>query len=320
MVEHVAIIGAGMAGLSAARVLRGAGVRCTLLDKSRGLGGRMATRRAGDLQFDHGAQYFTAKGERFRQLVAEWRAAGCAAEWFEGAFVGTPGMTAPARALAQGCEIVTGCEVKALRRDGAGWTILTADGPADAPGNSLFSAVIMALPAPQIEPLAASAGLAFESLRDVRYAPCWALMLAFERRMDIAWTRLRRDGDDVAWIARDATKPARAADARETFVIHASAAWSRRNLECAPAQAAEMLLALFREATGVREAPAFAAAHRWRFALVEATAKTPFLWDEAARVGACGDWGVGPRVEAAFESGEGIARAFLAATETQHAR
>lgn len=318
MVEHVAIMGAGMAGLSAARVLRGAGVRCTLFDKSRGLGGRMATRRAGDLQFDHGAQYFTAKGERFRQLVAEWRAAGCAAEWFEGAFVGAPGMTAPARALAQGCEIVNGCEVKGLRRDSAGWTVLAADGPADVPGNGLFSAVILAMPAPQIEPLAASAGVGFQSLRDVRYAPCWALMLAFERRMDIGWTHLRREGEDVAWIARDATKPVRTG-AQETFVIHASADWSRSNLECAPAEAAEMLLALFREATGVSEAPAFAAAHRWRFALVEATAPAPFLWDDNMRIGACGDWCLGPRVEAAFDSGEAIARAFLADRGTQHA-
>ncbi len=87
MSVSVAVIGAGMAGLAAARILSEAGVRCTLFDKSRGVGGRMSTRRAGDLQFDHGAQYFSAKGNRFQSLWA-LGATGVAAEWFPGAFVG----------------------------------------------------------------------------------------------------------------------------------------------------------------------------------------------------------------------------------------
>ena len=66
MTTHIAIVGAGIAGLAAARRLRAAGLTCTLFDKSPGLGGRMATRREGYLRFDHGAQYFTARGPRFR--------------------------------------------------------------------------------------------------------------------------------------------------------------------------------------------------------------------------------------------------------------
>ena len=69
MNEHWAVIGAGMGGLAAARRLGAAGRSVTLFDKSRGLGGRMATRRAGGFRFDHGAQYFATRGERFRELV-----------------------------------------------------------------------------------------------------------------------------------------------------------------------------------------------------------------------------------------------------------
>ena len=319
MVQHVAIVGAGMAGLAAARVLRGANVRCTLFDKSRGLGGRMATRRVGDLQFDHGAQYFTAKGERFCALVEDWRASGSAAEWFDGAYVGAPTMTAPARALAQGCDVVAGCEVKALRRTDAGWTIVAADGAPDAPGNGGFDAVLLALPAPQIAPILAAAGLSFRELDNVVYAPCWALMLAFDGRIDLAWPWLREDDADIAWIARNAAKPARGG-AMETFVAHASAAWSRRNLEHTPERAIAELLPLFATATGVTREPAYAAAHRWRFALVETPAGAPCLWNESAGVGACGDWCIGPRVEAAFESGEAMAQAFLASSGGAHGR
>jgi phytoene dehydrogenase-like protein len=100
-----------MAGLAAAQFLTRSGFYIRLFEKNRGLGGRMATRRVNDLQFDHGAQYFTATSARFRSIVAQWREAGHAAEWFDGAFVGTPGMTAPARALAEGLPVIFGSTV-----------------------------------------------------------------------------------------------------------------------------------------------------------------------------------------------------------------
>jgi predicted NAD/FAD-dependent oxidoreductase len=317
MQVHVAIIGAGIAGLAAARVLTQAGVACTLFDKSRGVGGRMSTRRVDDLQFDHGAQYFSAKGERFASLARAWTDAGVVSEWFEGAFVGTPGMTAPARALAAGLEIVTACEVRALRRTREGWTLFTAQGAVEHPANGTFSAVLLALPAPQIEPILASAALGFEALSSVRYAPCWALMLACETRIDLPWTHLRAEGADVPWIARNATKPARGG-ARETFVVHAGADWSRRFLEKTPEEAAALLLPAFRSMTGVNGEPVYVAAHRWRFALVEANAGAPFLWNDDARIGACGDWCIGARVESAFDSGEAMGRACLAETGARH--
>ena len=312
MTRQVAIIGAGVAGLSAARLLRDAGVACTLFDKSRGLGGRMATRRAGELQFDHGAQYFTAKGARFASVVAGWRQAGCAAEWFDGAFVGAPGMTGPARVLADGLDVIAGREVKGLRAGDAGWSVLDARGAVDCSGNGSFDAVMFALPAPQIAPILASAGLSFRELANVLYSPCWAAMIAYGARMDLPWTHLRDAHADLPWVARDATKPMREGS-RETFVLHAGADWSARHLELSPDEALARLLPLFRALTGIEGEPIYATAHRWRYALVQETAGAPCLWNAAARVGACGDWCLGPRVESAFDSGEAMARAYLEA-------
>ena len=92
--KQIAVIGAGIAGLAAAQRLKKPELGITLFEKSRGLGGRMATRRVEDLQFDHGAQYFTAKGPRFSAMVMQWGEDGHADEWFDGAFVGSPGMAA----------------------------------------------------------------------------------------------------------------------------------------------------------------------------------------------------------------------------------
>jgi len=57
--QHIAVVGAGMAGITCARTLQQAGHQVTVFEKSRGLGGRMATRDSAFGSFDHGAQYFT---------------------------------------------------------------------------------------------------------------------------------------------------------------------------------------------------------------------------------------------------------------------
>lgn len=318
MTRHIAIIGAGMAGLAAARRLCAAGHAVTLFDKSRGLGGRMATRRAGALQFDHGAQYFSAKGEGFRSQLESWLASGQAAQWQPGHFVGTPGMTAPARAMAEGLSVVTGSQVASLSRGPTGWSVMTADGLVETPGNGSFDAVVLAVPAPQAQPLAASCGVSFPELADVRYAPCWALMLAFPAETALRFEALRPQSETIAWIARNSGKPGRLSDA-QTVVVHASPAWSRANLERTADEVAATLTASFRQLTGVQEAASYSAAHRWRYAMVEQAAGQPFLWDAQAGLGACGDWCIGPRVEAAFDSGDALGAAISAQRALAHA-
>lgn len=310
MQKAIAIIGSGMAGLAAAQRMRQRGAAVTMFEKSRGLGGRMATRRMNGFQFDHGAQYFTAKGPRFQKAVASWEASGDVALWFGRSYVGTPGMTAPARAMAEGAHVVMECQVSAMRRYVDGWSILDANGLVNTPGNGGFSAVVLAVPAPQAIPLARSAGIVFPGLEQASYAPCCALMLAFAKPLNLPADRIKPDESAIGWIARNASKPGRS-QALETIVAHATPQWSREHLEESPDEIAHELLAQFQAVTGQTATPIFAAAHRWRYALVEEPAGTPFLWDAASRLGACGDWCLGPRVEAAFDSGEALADAIL---------
>ena len=308
--RSVAIVGAGLAGLAAMRRLSAAGVACTLFDKSRGLGGRMATRRVGELQFDHGAQYVRAEGPGLRALLEDACAAGHALPWFEDSYVGLPGMSGLARGLLDGAPFVPSTLVTRLARSAAGWRLHDAGGAIAAPGNGAFDAVVLALPAPQARPILETAGVAFAELGRASYAPCWALMLSFGERI-AAPDRLKPDDGTLAWIARDSSKPGRLFD-KESFVVHAGADWSRRHLEDDAGAVAQSLLKHFHMATGTRAAPLFATAHRWRYALVEQAADVPCLWDADAGVGACGDWCLGARLEAAFDSGEAMAAAVLA--------
>ncbi len=216
-------------------------------------------------------------------------------------------MSGPARAMAEGLEVAGGVQASGLRRDADGWRVLDAEGARDG----AFAAVLLAVPAPQAVPLAASAGVAFPALEAVRYAPCWALMLTFDGPSGLTEDHRRFESGAISWIARNGSKPGRDA-APETLVAHASPDWSRAHLEMTKEDAAVALLAEL-PASGVTGIPVQAVAHRWRYAMVERAAEAPYLWDAAAGIGACGDWCLGPRVEAAFDSGDGLGAAVAAA-------
>jgi renalase len=318
--RSVAIIGAGMAGAAAGRRLHEAGLDVLLVDKGRGVGGRMATRRAEDLRFDHGAQYVTARAPRFAATVEAWVAAGDAAPWgaAPGWFVGTPAMTAPVRALTAGVAALVGCTVARIGRAETGWTLTDAAGTAVA-GGQAFDTLLVTAPTPQAAALLATAGIVIPALGGVRYAPCWALMIAHDGPPPLTEPARRIADPDapIAWVARDGTKPGRGGGSSGfgTLVVHASPAWSRSHLERAPAEVADLLRAELARMLG-RAMPEggirYAAAHRWRYALVEEAVGEPCLWMADERLGVAGDGCLGGRVEAAYLSGFALAERVLA--------
>ncbi len=305
----IAIVGAGMAGLSAAEVLRGRGEHVRLFDKGRGAGGRMATRRTSlfgtDITFDHGAQYFTARSDGFRAAVSSWLDAGVAAPWNEDSapasaphrYVGAPGMNSILKAMAAPLDVSWGAEVKSLVGGPSDWRLRFADGSA----SGSFKKVIVAVPAEQAAVLLADAVPELAaSARKVRSEPCWSAMLAYEQPTGIVSLSFEPEDGPLSWTARNSSKFGRT-DA-ETWVLHARPDWSRKYLEAKPEAVAAHLVESFREQTGAG-APEFFEAHRWRYARVAEPLGVPFQLDAAAGIGTCGDWHLGARVEAAWTSG-----------------
>ena len=307
----ILIIGGGMAGLSAATALAGAGAGVTVLDKGRGPGGRMAARRveiAGEqVSFDHGAQYFTARDEAFREAVAGWQAAGVAARWPAAgadAWVGTPGMNAPIRAMAEGLDVRWNVRAERLCRDGALWRVEA--------GEAVFRAatVLVAVPAEQAAVLLADAAPDFAAhAATVASAPCWAVMAAFAEPLPLADT-FRQDAGPVSWAARNSAKPGRSG--AEAWVIHASPARSRELIDLTKDEVARRLLGDFFETTGAPPAaPIHLDAHRWLYAQPEARKGEGSLFDAGLQLGLAGDWLHSPRVEGAWLSGRTLAEAVL---------
>ena len=345
--KHFAIIGAGMAGVTAARTLVQAGHRVSVFEKSPRVGGRMATRETPWGSFDHGAQYFTVRDPSFAlaldtvpgtaQHVRTWsanavrvldplgRVVAAALPVREYHHVGTPGMSAlvahwAGPLQADGC-LHLGAHVERLQRDRLKprcWE-LHVQGEQTAVVSG-FDGVLLALPHVQALQLLRQSGTAVtrcglqEALQDVEVAPCWTLMLAFPQasqpnlaHLGPQWNAARSTHHRVAWLARESSKPGRARI--ERWTVQASAEWSLEHLEDDPARVSAKLLKAFAELTGIRAQPAHAEAHRWRYAKTLKPLGRPFLYSDTHALGTCGDWHLGHRVEDAFVSGLSLALA-----------
>lgn len=323
--RHVAVIGAGISGLACARILRDRGYQITVFDKSRGVGGRMSTRRAGNsLQFDHGAQYFTVRDPRFNDHVRSWLRDGVVARWpgrivtlEAGAvkeekadterFVATPRMSAICKSLAIGINLRLETEVAPPRRIGNQWQL--AGGGEDL---GRFDTVIVSAPPAQASRLLVAAPELAGQAESTEMQGCWALMLALSQPSELEFSGAFVHGSPISWIARDSDKPGRASMA-ETWVVHASGDWTAQHLELASEQVAPLLIDAFWQATGLPpQSLQFSSVHRWRYALPPKPLDVSYLFDNQLQIGACGDWCGGPRVEGAFLSGVAIAERILA--------
>lgn len=327
----MAIVGAGVAGLACARTLHGGGLAVTLIDRGRAPGGRLATRRSGAHAFDHGVQYFTARDERFARVVRSWADGGIVARWDarlaerraggalhalsdEARWVGVPEMSAVARHLAAGLTLLAGTVVAAIERRPDGWRLRCDGAPAGTRASSRasshgfgpFDVVLVTAPAPHAAALLAPApDLAARAAAAV-LAPCLAAMVAFAEPLDPGFDGATIAGSPLAWAACDSSKPCRPPGAR--WVLHGAPAWSAEHVDDPPEAVATALLGAFADVAGhALPGVVHREAHRWRHALVTRPLGEDCLYDASARLGACGDWCLGGRVEAAFLSGIALA-------------
>jgi predicted NAD/FAD-dependent oxidoreductase len=308
---RIAVVGTGIAGLTAARRLAKAGAEVTVFEKSKGVGGRLATRRADAGGIDHGAQYVTAREPAFRAFAARAKAEGSLAAWSPRGkdsddewLVGMPKMSAFVAALVDAFTVVTERRVATIRDDGSLFTLAFEEGPDAGP----FERVVVAVPGPQAVPLLEPFGGPFDRIADVRFGPCWTLMVGFADPIDPGFD-VRRDVGALAWVASSASKPGRTG---HYWVAQANPAWSRDHLEDAHETVRPLLLDMFDEAIGPHPEPERVSVHRWRYALVEQAVGETFLLSADGRIGACGDWMIAPRVECAWASGGGLADALVA--------
>jgi renalase len=314
----IAVIGAGLAGLTCGKQLQERGQRVIVLDKSRGVGGRVATRRLHDTKADHGLPYWENQGELSQGILQTLQQQGVVKLWLEQveelnageltsapqkAYIAEDGMNAIAKYLAQDLTLLKQHRVTQIQGDSTWQLSHTAS-------DETLSAdiVILAIPAPQAYDLLHPLPLSLDwlsQLKSVTYNPCLTLMAGYTSSFNLPWRALRVQHSDLAWIALDSSK--RPLDAPPVFVYHSTPEFAQQYLEATELDpAGKYLLAVAEDLLGVGFAsPNWFQVHRWRYATPREPLSASFLATQTPLpLICCGDWCGGTGIESALQSGE----------------
>lgn len=334
--QKVLIVGAGMAGASAAVALVEAGFSVTLLEKSAGSGGRLSSRQVGPenrLQFDAGAQYFTESDARFvaflqpfkaNEVVQRWqpRLASIdqqgvvlkAAENSPTRWVSAPHQHRLVQAMLAGHDLRSHCQVARIARQTDGWRAFDATGALLASGDQL----LLCLPAPQASALLGEHPDALAFTAQVPMQPCWAVLLSFAQALSLPWDAAFVNHGPLRWVARDSSKPGR--DSRlDNWVLHATPEWSATHFGRSADDVVTLLQLEFQRLIGGELAPVYRMAKRWRYALGGRENAASHYYCPKSGLGVAGDWCLGGRVEGAFVSGLALAGQFIGANKARFA-
>jgi len=336
----VVVIGAGIAGLRAAAVLVAGGRDVVILEKSRGVGGRMATRRVGAAVCDHGAQFFTVRGAEFAAVVGAAAEAAVVTRWCDGfpqatagtvatgdghpRYRGTRGMTDLPKHLAGllaggpgRCTIRTGVRAAAVSAVARGVVVSLEDGArVEADG------AVVTMPVPQALDLLAAGGMskagpwtaAWDELARVTYDPCFALAAVLDAPSLVpepGGLQFPSASGPLAWLADNQRKGISPVPA---LTVHASGRFSRERFDAPPDAVADELVAAVRPWLPQERAAAVVerSLQRWKFALPTTLLDVPLVAvSESPPIVCCGDAFAGPRVEGAAVSGAAAARWML---------
>lgn len=337
----IGIIGAGISGLAAGRILAKAGHEVTIFEKSNGYGGRVATRYAGNhlkSKIDHGLPMFTATSPEFRDFTNELLENNLIQQWgrsismFDGhetysknpnpsdeiIYTSVDGMNRIGHYLSRWVDIKKNSKVGGLTHFGENrnnrkpWII-------NFTSSSTFSAdaVIIALPAPQAYGILAMTIDQIETLKivreidEVQYRPAYSLMIGYGKKSAPLWEGMICKSPVLEFISNEASKRK---NQETSFVLHGSESFSRTHLKSDKELITKLMLAEFAEAEGGWvTSPDWHQLHLWRYSRPKKVLDRPYfdIETDESPLALIGDYFEGDTIDAAYRSGVRLAKNWL---------
>lgn len=312
----VAVIGAGLAGLTAARQLLLAGKEVTIFDKSKGTGGRLSSRSHGSGWVDHGAPYLTTTSEDFERFLHSSPAGAKAQQWQpsisgtlmadeQSNFIGVPRNSALTRALTEGLRFQPSTRIARLEKSPSGWQLYN-DGETLMGG---YSQLVLAVPSPQALALLRPLPDISDKLEAVKMEPCWVAAIQSAQEVKGLADVTTLEHPVVRRITRNSAKPGR--DNKNLYLLQATKGWSLEHLEETAEDVGTELLRHFTGLTSEHTKAELLFVHRWRYAFTEQPLGESYLWSPELQLGVCGDWCLGRTAEHAWQSGSALAARIL---------
>ncbi len=316
----IAIVGAGISGLTLASLLEKYS-EVSVFEKSRGVGGRMATRYTDDYEFDHGAQYFVAKTTKFKNflvpfletgVVNVWRAKFAEIEndkvlnyrqWNNEPthFIPTPKMNGLCKTLAKSINVFLNHQVINIEKKDSKWHLDFANQKSHGP----FDWIILSAPAEQTAGLAPSYTSFKSELANIKMLPCFSLMLGYSNQLMLPWDVAVIKDNLLSWIANNSSKPLRTK--KNSLLVLSSNLWAQENFNEADDIIKGKMLDKVVQIIGNNVfPPKHIQLHRWRYANCTRREGQKYFIDPNNQLAACGDWCIKGRIEAAFSSANGL--------------
>ncbi len=321
----IAIIGAGISGLALANTIKNS-ADIELFEKSRGFGGRVATRRADDFNFDHGAQFFKVKTLEFQNyiqpmvdqnIIELWKARFI--EIIDGKitnkrtwgndpanYVGNPSMNSIGKYMAEGLNVQLSKKVEKLSKVDK-WILYDENN--EALGE--YDWVISSIPPLQAQQMIPDLKIIFPNIKEYEMLACFSLMLGYEQPIELDFDAALVKGFDISWISVNSSKPSR--DNNYTLLVHSTNKWAQENIDKDRDWVKDYLCDELKKIIPIKtEKAEYIGLQGWRYANIMKQKKGfEYFLNHENQIGLCGDWFIQGRIEAAYISGAHLGRELL---------
>lgn len=314
--KKIAIIGAGISGITLARELSSSN-EVTIFEKSRGIGGRMATRRAGNYNFDHGTPFFRAKTKEFRNICQIAQNNGVIEDWKcqlveivngeisqqepiknHPILVSKPQMNSFCKFLGKNLNILLKKQIESLHFENDKWSLKTSE-------NEIFDQfdyLFLAIPSHQVINLIPNNFKYFDIISNIKMTACFSLMLGLPDNLELGFDAALVKDPIISLITINNLKPERPKNF--SLIVNSTNIWAENNIDQNINSIKEKMIDQLKKIISIDLSNIeYENIHRWKFANADYRKGEKSLFDPNLSLGVCGDWLIVGSVENAFLSG-----------------